>query len=221
MATSLYTLADLDALVLARLENNSIFFQQFDRYAIINEALRCSNILCGWYQGTVSAISQTGQLVYPTPVGMLYPQRIAFEGIQLDPIPITRIGQDYRTWTTDNTNKNGAVARWVPIGINYFCLHPADSNGGGRIDVTGVLETPLLVLPTDSMQLEDQYVNIVVEYAASRLPMPIGGQNFAQASQLYQKGFMPAIKARTNLAKFKFPRYFVNQGSSITEGKIQ
>lgn len=221
MASSLYTLDTLDQGVLSRLENNGIFFQQAERYTIINEAIKCANILSGFYQGTLYALSQANQLVYPIPAGMLYPQRISFEGIQLDPIPITRIGQDYRTWTTDNTNKNGAVARWVPIGINYYCLHPADSNGGGNIAVTGVLEPPLLVLPSDSMILPDEYVNIVIEYAASRLPLNIGGANWSAASQLYTKSFQPAMKPLINLQRFKFPRYFLQTGAATTEGKIQ
>ena len=220
MATSLYTLADLQAAVYARLENNSICFQTYEVTGIINEALRATNILSGFYQGTLTAISQAGQLVYPTPAGMLYPQRVQFENTQLDPIPVTRIGQEYRTWTTDTTAKIGPVARWVPIGINYFCLHPADSLGGGTIFVTGVLETPLLVNTDDTMQLEDEYVTIVVEYCASRLPLKIGGANWAQASQLYTKSFQPAIKKLGAVQRFKVPRYFVLSGAPAAEGKI-
>lgn len=221
MASSLYTLSALDSAVLSRLEDNSIFFQTAERYTIINEAIKVTNILTGFYQGTLLTISQAGQLVYPTPVGMLYPQRIEFDGIQLDPIPITRIGQDYRTWATDTTAKLGAVARWVPIGINYFCLHPADSNGGSSIAVTGVLEPPVLVLPTDSMTLPDEFASIVVEYCAGRLPLKCGGKSAADGATIYQKSFMPSIKPLLNLQKFSFPRFFVNQGSSTTEGKIQ
>lgn len=221
MASSLYTLDALDQAVLSRLEENSTFFRQTERYAIINEAIKCTNILSGFYQGSILDISQAGQLIYTTPIGMLYPQRVTFEGIQLDPIPITRIGQDYRTWTTDNTAKNGQVARWVPIGINYYCLHPADSNGGGSIEVTGVLEPPLLVLPDNSMILPDQYANIVIEYSASRLPLKCGGKNASDATILYSKSFQPAMKKLTNLQHFKFPKYFIQNGSPTTEGRIQ
>jgi Tfp pilus assembly protein PilZ len=220
MASSLYTLSALDSATLSRLEDNSIFFQTAERYTIINEAIKCVNLLTGFYQGTLLTISQEGQLVYPTPVGMLYPQRIEFDGVQLDPIPITRIGQDYRTWTTDTTAKLGAVARWVPIGINYFCLHPADSNGGSSIAVTGVLEPPVLILPTDAMSLPDEFASIIVEYCASRLPLKAGGSSATAASQLYTKSFQPAIKPLLNLQKFSFPKYFVQAGSPTTEGKI-
>lgn len=221
MASSLYTLADLQASTYSRLENNTIFFTLPEVTSIINEAIRCVNLLTGFYQGTQRVLSVANKLVYQTPTGMLYPQTVNFEGIQLDPIPITRIGQDYRTWATDNSNKNGAVARWIPIGINYLCLHPRDSLGGQSIDITGVQETPLLVNSTDAMSLEDQFASLIIEYCASRLPLKIGGANATQAMQIYQKGFVPAIKKLGTVQRFKFPRFFIIPGAPTTEGKIQ
>ncbi len=221
MASSLYTLDDLDTAVLARLENNSVFFQTAERYTIINEAIRTCNLLSGFYQGSSTLLSVPNQLVYAIPAGILYPQRVTFNGTQLDPAPITRIGQDYRTWATDTTARNGAVARWVPIGINYFCLHPADSQGGQTIEVTGVQEPPLLVAPGDFMTLEDQYVSIIVEYCASRLPLKMGGSSFATASKLYVAGFQKGMKKLINIQGFRFPKYFVNSGVPVPEGKIQ
>lgn len=222
MASSLYTLATLEALVYSRaLEDNTTGFPPTEVDAIINEAIRVINLMSGFYEGSVTLISQAGQLIYSTPTGMLFPQRVQFESQQLDPIPITRIGQDYRTWTTDTTAKIGPVARWVPIGINYFAIHPADSTGGGSIAVTGVMETPLLVLPTDAMVIPDQYVNIIVEYCAQRLPLKLGGASFVQASQLYTKSFVPSMRPLVRYQRFKFPRYFVLNGAPITEDRIQ
>jgi hypothetical protein len=221
MAASEYTLASIDAAVLTRVEDNFTCFTQFERTAVINEAIRCVNILTGFYQGTLQLISVAGQLVYQVPTGMLYPQRVEFEGVQLDPIPITRIGQDHISWTTDTTIKYGPVARWVPIGQTYFCLNPIDSNGGGSISVSGVLSTPLLVNQTDSIVLPDEFANIIVEYCAQRLPLKIGGASATAASQLYTKSFQPSLKPLVNLSQFKFPKYWINNGSPTTEGKIQ
>lgn len=222
MSSSLYTLSDLQSLVYSRaLENNQIGFPPIEITDLINEAIKVINNFTGFYEGTLTLISQINQLVYGTPTGMLYPERVQFEATQLDPIPITRIGQDYRTWTTDTTAKLGPVARWVPIGINYFAIHPADSTGGGSIAVTGVLEPPLLVNPTDAMVLDDNYVNIIVEYCMQRAPLKIGGQSFVQASQLYTKSFQPAIRPLIRYQKFKFPKYWVQAGSPVTEDRIQ
>ena len=218
---SLYTLTDLQDAIYARLEDNTIFFTSAYITYIINEALRCVNLMTGFYQGTQTVISVANQVVYKVPVGMLYPQRVQFESSQLDPIPITRIGQDYRTWTTDNTNNNGPVAHWIPIGNTLFCIHPVDSLGGQSIFVTGVMETPVLVNPTDTMSLEDQYVSAIVEYGAMTAPLCVGGANFVEASKLYQTSFVPQMKKLGVVQRFKFPRYFILNGSPTTEGKIQ
>ena len=218
---SLYTLSSLSSAIYSRLENNTVFFTQTEVTSVINEAIQVTNLFCGFYQGTSRIISVANQLVYPTPTGMLFPQRIQFEGVQLDPIPITRIGQDTINWTTQTSNNYGPVARWVPIGTTLFCLNPMDSLGGQDIEVTGVMTPPLLVNSDDAMSLDDEYATIIVEYCASRLPLPIGGQNWAQASKLYVTGFQSAMKRLMIYRQFVMPRYWVDKGSSTTEGKIQ
>ena len=222
MATNLYTLAELQSSVYARLENNTLFFPAAEVTDIINEALRAINIVTGFYQGTPdSLISVAGKLVYNVPAGMLYPQRVQFEQTQLDAIPITRIGQDYRTWATDTTNKLGPVARWIPVGIDKFCIHPADSVGGSRIFVTGVLETPVLALPDDAMTLDEEWADMVVEYCASRLPLNTSGPSTSAALSLYSKSYIPSLKALTNLSSMKWPKFFIQSGSPASEGRLK
>ncbi len=150
---------------------------------------------------------------------MLYPQSVIFESSQLDAVPITRIGDDYRTWTTDTTAKLGAVARWVPIGINYFAIHPADSVGGNSIQVTGVLETPTLVDPDDAITLEDQYASLLVESVYSRLVLKISGPSCLAGLALYQKEILPSLKRLTVLRSMVFPRFYVLEGSPSAEGR--
>lgn len=220
MSVNLYTLAELSDSIYSRLESNTVMFTQLEVTSIINEALKSINLATGFYTGSMTLISNAGQLVYPTPVGMIFPMRVQFEAAQLDTVPVTRIGQDYRTWTTDTTaSTGGPVARWVPIGINYFCLHPADSRGGGSIAVTGVLETPNLALSTDTMSLDDQYATLVVEYSCSRLPLKIGGNSAAAAMKLYQQSYLPVLKSLTRWQQMKWPIWYVNRGKPITEGQ--
>lgn len=218
MATSNYTLGDIQDLVLDRLENNSIMYPAATVLTpLINEAIRVSNMMCGWFQSTERVLSVANQLVYAVPSSLVYPQRVQFEGIQLDPTPLTRIGQDYRNWITDTSNNLGAVARWVPIGITQFAIHPMDSSGGQDIEVTGVAEPTTLVSSTDNIPLEDQWATVVVEYAASRAVLPSGGKPFADASQLYTTSFIKSMKSMTNLRKLQFPRYFLLRGAPVVE----
>lgn len=222
MASSLYTFAQLKTLVYARLENNDVMWEDAEVGDIINECLQSINNVCGFYQGTAAPIiSVAGQLVYAVPSGVLYPQRCQFESSQLDPCPITRIGRDYRTWTTDTTAKLGAVARWVPIGINYFAIHPADSIGGNSIFVTGVLETPTLVLPTDAITLEDQYISLLVTSVYSRLVLKLSGPATLAGLSLYSKVIIPELKRLTILQSMRWPKFFIQSGAAAVEGRTR
>ena len=61
-----YQLQDLDLRVLDRLEGNSLFYVQSERYNAINEALRVLNIFTGFTQGVVSVPggTQAGRYIY-------------------------------------------------------------------------------------------------------------------------------------------------------------
>ncbi len=54
---STYTLSSISAAILDRLDDNSIFFTSTEVTAVANEAVRCVNNACGFYQGTVSLVS--------------------------------------------------------------------------------------------------------------------------------------------------------------------
>lgn len=220
MAQSLYTLADLKAIVYAEVENNQVFFRPAEVTAVINECLKVINLFTGFYQGAVETLSVAGQLIYEMPAGIVYPLRAQFNNTTLDPIAINQIGKDFRDWATSTTNKDGPVARWVPIGTNYFCLNPMDSLGGQSIYITGVLEPPLLVNDTDEMVLDDEYVTLISGYCGHRLVLKEGGAVFSQASLLYQD-FQRAMKNLTALRKVIMPRYFVQQAAPVMEGNTR
>lgn len=218
MAASIYTLAELQTLVYARLENNSVFYTDIELTAIINEAIQITNMWTGFYQSTEYILSVMNQQIYSIPSSIVYAQRIQFDNTQLEPVALNKMAQAYRTWTTDTTDVYGDVARWVPIGINLFAIHPIDSSGGANIQVTGVAETPLLVAADDTMAITDQYVNIVVEYCAHRLPLKEGGAIAAQASALYPS-FLRSIKSLTSFQQVTMPRFFVMKGAAAAEGR--
>lgn len=220
MSQALYTLADLRSAVYDRLENNQAFFRPARVTSIINEAIKVINLFTGFYQGSVTLYSVANQLKYSTPDGMIFPLRAQFNGVNLDPIAINQIGKDYRDWATSTTDKDGPVARWVPIGINYFCLNPIDSLGGQSIYITGVLEPPLLVDDTDTMVLDDEYVTLIAEYGGMVAPLSEGGAPSANAMALYPN-FLRIMRSLTMYRQVTMPRYFVLSGSPVAEGNTR
>jgi hypothetical protein len=100
------------------------------------------------------------------------------------------------------------VARWIPIGLKTFALHPIDATGGNSVTVTGVMETQQLVNPTDVCQLDDEFVTLISDYGGHRLVLKETGKTFADASLLIQ-GFWREMKTLKRWETFKAPRYFV------------
>lgn len=205
-----YTLSQLEALAYGRVDNNTALYGQAEVDAVINEAIRTLNLFTGFYQGSaqVPGFSVPGQRVYNTPSPILFPVRVQFEKVTLAPTSLHVLAKNHRDWAYHTTANYGPVQDWARVGISQFVIHPADAAGGQAMLVTGVQETPLLVQPGDTMVLDDEFVEIIEEYCAHRLPLKVGGKIFTDASLLYQS-FLRKMKERRMVQGVKMPRYFV------------
>lgn len=193
-----------------RVEGNSQLYQRDELVACINESIRITNLFTGFAESSVwvPGFTVADQLLYDTPSPILFPTRISYEGRDLDKIGLMRMGEDYRNWATDTTNSYGPVARWIPVGLTKFAIHPIDSYGGNSLLVTGVVEPTPLVNDTDVMQLSDEFVTLVTDYCGHRLVLKEAGKVFADASILIQS-YWREMKRLKRWQGFKAPRYFV------------
>ncbi len=205
-----WTLAQLDELVLDRLEGNDLLYSLPERVAVINEAVRICNLFSGFNAITVElpGFTVAGQLLYAVPAPIIFPTRVAFEGRDLDKTGLKLAAMTYRSFCSDTTDTYGPVARWIPIGINVFAIHPIDSIGGNNLTVTGVAEPDQLVNPEDIVQLDDEFVTLIADYGGHRLCLKETGKTFADSSVLIQ-AFWREMKTLKRWSTFKAPRYFV------------
>lgn len=188
--------------------------------ANLNEGLRRLNLLVGWNQDTISVpgFSVANQLIYSVPAGLTLPMTVWFEERRLDKISIESIGMKYRNWVTDLTSTAGPVTRWVPIGTSRFACHPIDSSGGRLIEVTGLADVVPLVSDADVVNLEDQFVDALINYVRSRIRIKEGGSRFAQDSLAYQQ-MVSQVKPWLIWQGMKFPQYFVKRQFEPAEGR--
>lgn len=206
------TLSTLQGYVLDRLDGNTSAFTNAQITGALNEFIRIANAHIGFIQGTATTTTSTGlSNVYSTPAGILYPLQVSVAGVQLWKMSMTSLANQFPAWATDTTAQFGPIQRWAPIGINSFVLHPNDSIGGRTITVQGVLEPTLLVSGTDTLQLEDAFIQMAVEYAAHRVQLKLGGSAFANASLMIRK-FWSVMKDRNNLQIAKMPKYWILEG---------
>ncbi len=207
------TLAQLQAYVYDRVENNSFLYTAQEVTNALNEFIRIANCFIGLNQSTVfvPGFSVANKLIYPIPSPILIPFQVSFDGRVLRKLSPAALARNYPRFATDNTAKSGPVSRWAPVGISQFLLHPADSIGGRAISVTGVIEPQLLGSAGDTIALEDEYIDMAVEYAGHRIQLKEGGKTFADASMSLQT-FWKIMKERSRYRGLTFPRYWVLTG---------
>lgn len=205
-----FTLAELRAKVLGRLDDNSGLHVTEEVDWVINECLRTVALATGFYRVTVTRPNFTvaGRLVYDTPEGIVVPLSMVLDGRLLQRISLARLARLRRNWVTDTTESRGRVEYWAPIGIGKFVISPKDARGGREISITGLAAPPLLVNATDTMALENEYVEIITEYAVHRLPLKEGGKIFADGS-LALRTFYSKLKERRRYESLKFPGYWL------------
>lgn len=206
-------LSTLQGYVLDRLDNNTAFFTNTQITAAINEAVRISNAFIGYIQAKTTFTTVTTLAnIYSTPAGVLYPLQIVLGNIQIEKVSLAKLARDFPNWATDTTVQLGPPMRWAPIGLSQFVIHPNDSVGGRTATMFGVSEPTLLVNATDVLQIEDAFVQLIIEYAAHRVQLKLGGKPFADASLVIRK-FWSEMKSRSLMQVEKFPKYWILQGT--------
>ena len=209
------TLGQIRSQVLDRLDNNSVLYTTAQLNAIINEFIQIVNNFTGMNQTSVSVpgFSVANQLIYPVPSPILFPLQCFYEGSLLEKNSIQSLARNNPQWARDTTTKLGPVARWAPIGISYFVIHPIDAIGGNDISIKGVIQTNPMVNDLDIVQIEDEYLGMAVDYVMHRIQMKLGGKAFSDSSMMLQS-FYRGLKDRIMFQSMKFPRYWALTGES-------
>jgi hypothetical protein len=204
------TVASLDQRVLDRLEGNSVFYVQSERYNALNEALRALNLFVGFTQATVNVPggTQIGRHIYDQPAGIIFPLAVAFNNRPLIKSTLPNLVTRSRLWVNNLSSTTGPVKTWVALGTQKFIIDPADAVGGGTLAVTGVVEPTTLVNPTDIVQCPDHFTDTLVDYAAHVMQLKEGGKIFADSAALYHD-FQSQMKEFGRWRNMQQPRYWI------------
>jgi len=208
------TLADLKDQVYSRLEENREMYSDTEVTAAINEAYRILSMFCGWVNRTSSILSGytiADRTFYDIPDDIVFPQKVDFEGQALEKVSLFSMSQMRPTWareTTANTGRN--VSQWVPIGIRKFAIHPADSVGGGLLQVTGIGEPTVLVNDLDRVLIPKEGILPVCDYAAHSVQCKLQGAPFMESLELYSN-ILNIMQLSKLLASYRQPRMFFDE----------
>ena len=211
------TLADLKNQVYSRLEDNELMYSSTEVTNAINDGLRTLNMMCGWYQKTYSipggGTTVAGRVIYDIPSQILFPQRVVWGGKVLEKSPLGQTSNEWPNWMKDTSNNTGTpTSRWIPIGINKFAIHPADSLGGATLEVTGIENPVILVIDTDVAYIPKEGVTAVVDYAAHAVQCKLQGLPFMQSLGMY-RNFESLMKLNKYWQSYRQPNLYYDEQS--------
>jgi hypothetical protein len=200
------TLADFETRVWTKLDNNQQLYQQSSVDRLINEASRVVNLFSGFSQSQVAiGLTVANWQWYRVPAPIVFPMQIFMENRLLYKSSAGSTAATDRKWIRGGS---GSYTRtWIPVGTRMFGINPTDPSGGKYLECWGITTPALLVNPGDSLVLDDEYAELIVEYAFLNLVLKEGGKPFADASKGYQNG----IKRMRSLQRWEGkinPRYF-------------
>lgn len=201
------TLADFENRVWGRLDNNRSFYRAPDVDRLINEGSRITNLF-GWFSQDVVDLGLTVQnwIFYRVPSPVVLPMKVYLDGKELTKGTLDSACQTYPKWLQGKVQRK--LSSWIPIGTRMFALAPPDGRGGSLLQVWGVTTPPLLVNQSDSLTMDDDYADLVVDYAYMNLAYREGGKPTADAL----RGYNAWMKRIRDLQMFEMrvnPKFWV------------
>jgi hypothetical protein len=167
------------------------FWEDDEILQYINAALRTWNCLTGFWSGTKTLQTAPNHPYYALGSNLLFGARIELNGQVLDPVSVYEWDQQDPNWM----NARGTPLEWAPVGLAIIALRPIPPAGGDVLTVYGISVTPILVNPTDKINIGREDFNALADYITHTLQVKSGGAEF-RSSKTSQQAFLKAAVVR-------------------------
>ena len=192
------TLADLQTLMAQRWDS-VVFWTAEEARLALNEALREWNLLTGRWRITVtlSVLAATPEIALP---GVLsYGMRVTTAaGLPLHPTSVVELDLGEPQWRL----QTGPTPQlWAPVSLTQIAIWPAaaaDTPNALRCD--GVMATPVLVFPTDTVDLGEEIIDVIADMALHVAAFKEAGDRW-RATRPYFEAFLQAAADENSLLK--------------------
>ena len=211
------SLGDLQYRCYQDLDNNTLLYPLPELTAYINESIQVINNITGMLQEQIvlDVASQATRVWSDIPSShILVPFKLEYDGrYLLSRMSLQKIGQLYPYWLTERTATIGSpVARWVPVGLTKFGLHPADSRGGAQMRLSGIKVPVPLANQADVMPFPNEYADAVEDLTVMAIQlkeiMPI-----QQAMQQAYPRFIDKMQSQSKWRNVMQPAYYQDRRS--------
>lgn len=205
------TLVTLRGLLKARWEGQP-FWSDEDALDVLNEALQVWNLLTGFWKTRVLLATLSGATDYTLPATMVYGMRVEWNGRPLSPSSREDLNLGRYRWRSETTISGGDVPTrpllWVPVGLTQVRIWPADDASGNSLTFDGVAATPVLVGDDDYVDLGDETLTLLLDYALHAASFKKGGTFFSATGALFQRFLQGAAEENAQIKASQVFRRF-------------
>lgn len=205
MAYTSTTLADLQTLMIQRWDQ-VVFWTPEEARLALNESLRDWNLLTGRWRTRVS-LTVTGNIPeIPLPGTLTYAMRVITSpgGWPLIPSSLADLDLGQPAWRLETTVTAGAPTQptlWAPVSLTRIAIWPCyPFTQADALVVDGVMATPVLTLPADTVDLGEEIIDVLADFALHIAALKEAGDRW-RATRPYFEAFLRAAEEENALLK--------------------
>ncbi len=185
-------LIDLKARLTERVGNNVTFFTAREKRYALNEAIRMWASFTGQWITKIQ-LPSTGVVFYDVPKQIVSLMRIRYNNTLLDQSSLFELDNSISNWQQAPT---GTPTLWSTVGLDKFALYPP-APVGANLRLEGIAVSPRLGSGGDFIDIGDEELTRILEYAQHYLSMKEAGLEFANTRPLLAN-FVVAAAARNS-----------------------
>jgi hypothetical protein len=197
------TLADLQTLMQQRWDQ-VVFWTPEEARLALNESLRDWNLLTGRWRRRVTLSTLSGAHDYLLPSTIVYGMRVRVGTATLIPSSTLELDLGRPSWRGETVATGGDVPAlptlWAPISLRQVAIWPATLGGTDDLLVDGVSITPVLVLPADTVDLDEETIDILVDQALHVVAFKEAGPRW-RSTLVYFQTFLAAAAEENGVLK--------------------
>jgi hypothetical protein len=196
-----YTTTTLAALqeLMAQRWDQVVFWTAEEARLAINEALREWNLLTGRWRTTVTLSALAGVPEITLPGLLSYAMRVTTTaGAPLIPTSILELDLGEPQWRLQTAT---VPTLWAPVSLTQIAIWPAfPAAAPNSLRCDGVMRTPVLVTPTDTVDLGEEIIDYVADMALHVAAFKEAGDRW-RATRVYFEAFLQAAADENSLLK--------------------
>jgi len=172
------TLVDLRRLLQDRTDG-SLFWTDEEARLALNEALREWNLWTGRWRRRITLTSSPGEHQYTLPSTLTYSMAVRINGSALHPTSYYDLDLARPQWRLETAGATGvpsAPVLWAPQSLTQIVLWPAPATSLlDDLAVDGVSNTPILIEDDNFVDLGEDLLGLLLDYALHVLAFKEGG----------------------------------------------